>query len=61
MKQLGMGIFYLYIFGVVIATPYCNWVFAHNHGFVKWIFFGEIIATLQAFIWPIWLFTGNFG
>ncbi len=51
---------YMYVAGVVLAMPYCNWAFAQKHGFLKWVFLGEVVATFQAVIWPIWLFTGNY-
>jgi hypothetical protein len=42
-----------YGFGVVIFGFYYNWLYAQQNGFVAWFFFGEIIATLKALIWPL--------
>lgn len=46
----------VYCIGLFIATPYFNWLYAKEHGFWSWVFFGEIIATIKAMIWPIVLF-----
>ena len=47
---------------VVIAgllALYFNWVYAITKGFISWLFFGEIVATIQGFLWPIYVLTGN--
>lgn len=46
----------IYCIGLFIATLYFNWLYANEHGFWAWLLFGEIIATLKAFLWPIYLF-----
>jgi hypothetical protein len=38
-----------------IFTPYFNWQYAKEHGFVSWLFFGEIVPTLKALFWPFFL------
>ena len=46
---------------VVIAglfALYFNWVYAITKGFFSWLFFGEIVATIQGFLWPIYVLTG---
>lgn len=38
-----------------IFTPYYNWQYAKDHGFVNWIFLGEVVPTLKAMVWPYFL------
>ena len=45
-----------YLISVAFATPYVNWVFAKENGFLAWLFFGQIIPTFQAFVWPYFVF-----
>lgn len=49
------------IYGIIAGGfgLYFNWVYANVHGLFSWIFFGEIIATLQGLLWPIYLMTGS--
>ena len=42
-----------YVLGVVFYGHYYNWVYAQENGFAAWFFFGEIIASLKALIWPL--------
>jgi hypothetical protein len=46
----------IYGIGVFIATLYFNWRYATEHGFWAWLFFGEVVATIKGFVWPIYLF-----
>jgi hypothetical protein len=47
----------LYIFvSVMVFAPYFNWNYAKTHGFVKWIWFGEVVATAKAAVWPYYVF-----
>lgn len=55
-KMIGYAMFAIYALGALVLTPYNNYMFAKTHGFLSWIFFGEIIATLQALFWPAWFF-----
>ena len=48
----------VYCVGVVVSGLYFNWVYATEHGFIAWFFLGEIVATLKAFVWPVFLFIG---
>lgn len=51
------AIVYIYfIIAILIFTPYYNWNYAKTHGFVKWICFGEIVATAKAIVWPYYAF-----
>lgn len=45
---------YLLVCGLTV--PYFNWQYAKEHGFWQWIFFGEVIATFKAVLWPYFLF-----
>ncbi len=48
----------IYFFGsLTFATPYYNWQYAKDNGFIKWAFGGEIIATAKAFVWPYFVLT----
>lgn len=49
---LGITVGIIYAIGVGIFTLLFNWQFANNHGFLQWVFFGEIIATVKAIFWP---------
>jgi hypothetical protein len=43
---------YLYVISLFIAVPYYNWQYARGHGFADWLFWGEIVPTGKAFVWP---------
>ena len=45
-----------YIITVALATPYFNWMFAQQNGFMAWLFFGQIVPTFQALVWPYFVF-----
>lgn len=49
-------LFAIYIMVSLIITPYNNWEYAKNNGFVKWFLFGEVVATVKAFGWPYFVF-----
>lgn len=42
-------------------SPYYNWQYAKEHGFIKWLFFGEIVATLKSTAWPCFVFFSDRG
>ena len=46
------------ITGLIIAifALYYNWLYAKTHGFIAWLLFGEIIASLKALVWPLFEF-----
>lgn len=46
----------LYFLSFLVVTPYFNWQYAKHHGFLKWLFLGEIIATAKSVVWPYYLF-----
>ena len=43
----------------MISVPYFNWCYARDNGFVSWLFFGEIVATAQGAIWPVYALSGG--
>ena len=49
-------IFYIYAISVGIFGAYYNYQYAQENGFWSWVFFGEIIASLKALIWPLYEF-----
>ena len=51
-----MGILIIYAISVGIFGIYYNWLYANEHGFIAWLFFGEIIASLKALVWPLFEF-----
>ena len=49
----------LYIVSVLMfALPYYNWQYAKEHGFLRWLFLGEIVATAKSVAWPYFVFKG---
>ena len=42
----------VYMFSLLIAIPYFNWQIANEYGFVRWLFFGEFVATAKGVVWP---------
>ncbi|MFH2000394.1 MAG: hypothetical protein ABIK28_11980 [Planctomycetota bacterium] len=46
----------LYLMSLLAMTPYYNWQYAKQHGFIKWLFLGEIVATLKSTAWPYFAF-----
>ena len=49
-----LGLYFIAAF--VVFTPYYNWQYAKTHGFIKWLVFGEIVATAKAVAWPYFVF-----
>lgn len=50
------GTVVLYILSLTVMMPYYNWRYAKEHGFIKWVFLGEIVATLKSVAWPYFVF-----
>ena len=57
MKIIGVLLAIIYAIGAFVFGAYWNYLFAVSHGFISWLFFGEIIPSLQATVWPIVLFS----
>ncbi len=49
-------VFVIWGTGVGIAAAIFNWQYARTHGFWDWVFFGEIVPTLKALVWPYFLY-----
>lgn len=49
----------VYFILVIMFAVYFNYLFYAEHGFWTWFFFGEVIATLKALVWPYAIFFGN--
>ena len=45
--------------GTIIFGLYYNYLYAITHGFVKWVFFGELIASFYALLWPYYVYIGS--
>lgn len=56
LSVLASGVFIVYFLTFFLSSLYFNWQYARDHGFLSWLFLGEIIATGQAVIWPYSLF-----
>lgn len=55
--QFATCIVYLYMtIMVLFATPYFNWQYASQHGFIQWLLFGEVVPTTKAMIWPYFVY-----
>jgi len=54
-----VGLYFMAAF--LVFTPYYNWNYAQTHGFVKWAFFGEVVATAKAIAWPYSVFFSPSG
>ena len=44
-----------YGISVMIMSVYYNWEYANTNGFLAWLFFGEIIATVKGILWPFFV------
>lgn len=55
---LGTLVYFYFLIAGLVFIPYYNWQYANTHGFAKWIFFGEIVATSKAIVWPYFTFFG---
>lgn len=52
MEKILIVIAIIYGISVAIFGVYFNWLYANENGFLAWLFFGEIIASLKALVWP---------
>lgn len=55
-SKLIVALFGFYIVSCSFAAAYFNWQYATQHGFVEWLFFGEVIATAKSLAWPYFAF-----
>ena len=56
MEKILIAIAVIYGISVAIFGVYYNWLYATENGFLAWLFFGEIIASFKAVIWPLFEF-----
>ena len=56
MEKILLAIAIIYGISVAIFGVYYNWLYANENGFLAWLFFGEIIASLKAVVWPLFEF-----
>lgn len=54
-RQVGIWTLYLVV-SMTIFTPYYNWQYAKENGFVSWFLLGEIVPTMKAMAWPYFVF-----
>jgi hypothetical protein len=61
--KFAIMVWYTYLFVTMLAVPVFNWRYAREHGFVSWLCLGEVVATLEAAIWPYYAITEwkNYG
>ena len=55
MEKILIAIAIIYGISVDIFGVYFNWLYANENGFLAWLFFGEIIASLKALVWPFFI------
>ena len=55
MEKILIAIAIIYGISVAIFGVYFNWLYANENGFFAWLFFGEIIASLKALVWPFFI------
>lgn len=53
MRAILFVLAWIYFLGFTLSAIYHNWVYFVEQGFLAWLFFGEIVATFQAFDWPL--------
>lgn len=51
-KNIGYGILIFYGIGISGFIPYYNWQYARSNGVIKWVLFGEVVATAKGIAWP---------
>jgi hypothetical protein len=52
LSNLGLAVFCSYMLTVSCAAVYFNWKYAHQNGFGTWLFFGQVVPSLKALVWP---------
>ena len=52
-------VFYVYLLVAIGSALHFNWQYATEKGFVKWLCFGEIVATAKAVVWPYYVFSST--
>jgi hypothetical protein len=60
-EMFGLILIMPWIIGQSLAVPYYNYLYFMEHGFISWLFFGQIVASIQSMFWPFELFGYLFG
>ena len=60
-QKIGLLIWYAYLVITMLTIPVFNWRYAREHGFVSWLFLGEVVATFKAVVWPYYAITALGG
>ena len=60
-QKIGLMIWYAYFVITMLTIPVFNWRYAKEHGFVSWLFLGEVVATAKAVVWPYYAITALGG
>lgn len=58
MKYLKILIYFYFLIASGFVIKF-NYDFAKQNSFTEWLFFGEIVPTLKAFIWPYYFFSNE--
>ncbi len=58
-KTAGAYVVGIYFVVAFLLTPYYNWQYARDHGFLNWVLLGEIVPTVKAVAWPHFVFVVN--
>lgn len=51
MTKVIVFLIYLYMIVAALMALVFNYQYARDHGFLAWVFFGEIVATFKAMLW----------
>jgi len=51
MVKILVFLIYLYCIVAGLMALVFNYQYARDHGFLAWVFFGEIVATVKAIFW----------
>jgi len=54
-ENILMTLVFIYMAIAGFAALYFNYLYAVEHGFIAWIFFGEIIAAFEGLLWPFFI------
>ena len=55
--KLLSGVLNVYlVVAFLIFVPYYNWQLAKSQGFFSWLMLGQVVPTLQALVWPYYVY-----
>jgi tetratricopeptide (TPR) repeat protein len=55
LQILGRFLLQIYVLSCMLFAVYFNWQYANTHGFVRWIFMGEVVSTAKSLVWPYFI------